>query len=105
MQFISINLLVTLLWHSLLQRISDLVSDPSTLWQVVYAEVPVSTLGSLSYAEDDGKHILGLKAVQPTAVGGASLGAATPTVSEVGDGHGALYCCYVIECATEVSDC
>ena len=69
----------------------------------MYAEVPVSSLGSLSYAEDDGKHILGLKAVQPTAVGGASLGIATPTPSEVGDGHGALYCCYVIECANEAS--
>ena len=66
----------------------------------MYTEVPVASLGSLSYAEDDGKHILGLKAVQPTAVGGASLGRATPTASEVGDG---LYCCYVIECATEAS--
>ena len=71
--------------------------------QLMYAEVPVGSLGSLSYAEDDGKHILGLKAVQPTAVGGAALGTATPTPSEVGDGHGALYCCYVIECANEAS--
>ena len=68
--------------------------------QLMYAEVVVSSLGSLSYAEDDGKHILGLKAVQPMAVGGASLGTATPTPS---DGHGALYCCYVIECANEAS--
>ena len=66
----------------------------------MYAEIPVSSLGSLSYAEDDGKHILGLKAIQPTAVGGASLGIATPTSSDIGDG---LYCCYVIECATEAS--
>ncbi len=71
--------------------------------QLMYSEVPVGSLGSLSYAEDDGKHILGLKAVQPTAVGGASLAIATPTASEVGDGHSALYCCYVIECATEAS--
>lgn len=71
--------------------------------QVMYIEVPVSSIGSLSYAEDDGKHILGLKAVQPTAVGGASPGIATPTASEVGGGHSVLYCCYVIECATEAS--
>lgn len=66
----------------------------------MYIEVPVASLGSLSYAEDDGKHILGLKAVQLMTVGGASLGIATPTPSEIGDG---LYCCYVIECATEAS--
>lgn len=67
----------------------------------MYTEVLLSAIGSLSYAEDDGKHILGLKAVQPTAVGGASPGiATTPTASEVGDG---LYCCYVIECANEAS--
>ena len=69
----------------------------------MYAELPIGSLGSLSYAEDDGKHILGIKAVQPMAVGGASLERVTPTPSEVGDRHSVLYCCHVFECGTEAS--
>ena len=69
----------------------------------MYTEIPVCSLGSLAYAEDDGKHILGVKAVQPVAAGGVSLGRHTPTPSEAGDRHGALYCCYVFECGSEAS--
>ena len=70
----------------------------------MYTEIPISSLGSLAYAEDDGKHILGIKAVQPVTVGGASLGRHTPTPSEVGDGHSMLYCCHVFECGSEVGE-
>ena len=56
--------------------------------QVAYAEFPVAAVGSLAYAEDDNKHILGIKAVQ------------TPPPAEGGEGTG--YCCHVLECDNEV---
>jgi len=56
--------------------------------QVAYAEFPVATVGSLAYAEDDSKHILGIKAVQ------------TPPPAEGGERTG--YCCHVLECDNEV---
>lgn len=75
----------------------------STYTQVMYTEIPISSLGSLAYAEDDGKHILGVKAVQPVTMGGASLGRHTPTPSEDGRRHSVLYCCHVFECGNEAS--
>ena len=69
----------------------------------MYTEIPISSLGSLAYAEDDEKHILGVKAVQPVIMGGASLGRQSPSPSEAGDRHSVLYCCHVFECGNEVS--
>lgn len=53
-----------------------------TWLQVLYAQFKTVKIGSLSYAEDDGKHILGIK---------------TPAANE-SEG----YCCHVLECADEV---
>lgn len=44
----------------------------------------MATVGSLSYAEDDNRHYLGVKAVVMQKDGRSQ------------------YCCYVIECANEV---
>ena len=53
-----------------------------TCLQVLYAQFNTVKIGSLSYAEDDGKHVLGIK---------------TPAADE---SQG--YCCHVLECADEV---
>ena len=53
-----------------------------TCLQVLYAQFKTVKIGSLSYAEDDGKHVLGIK---------------TPAADE---SQG--YCCHVLECADEV---
>ena len=53
--------------------------------QVLYAQFKTIKIGSLSYAEDDGNHILGIK---------------TPTAD---DSEG--YCCHVLECGNEVCVC
>jgi len=52
---------------------------------VLYAQFKTVKIGSLSYAEDDGKHILGIK---------------TPAVDESNG-----YCCHVVECGNEVCVC
>ena len=48
-------------------------------------ELPTATVGSLSYAEDENRHFLGLKAA---------------IVSKDGRSQ---FCCYILECDSEVS--
>ena len=62
--------------------------------QVTYSEVPIASVGSLSYAEDDGRHILGIKALRHRQQ-------QSGTGMEVGMGDS--YCCHVFECGSEVS--
>jgi hypothetical protein len=66
--------------------------------QVTYTEVMISSLGSLSYAEDDSRHIVGIKTAQAATTAGSTL-SAEPT-GEPGD---IKFCCHVIECENEVS--
>ena len=54
-------------------------------FQVLYMELPTATVGSLSYAEDENRHFLGLKAA---------------IVSKDGRSQ---FCCYILECDSEVS--
>ena len=73
--------------------------------QVTYAEILVASIGSLAYAEDDGRHILGIKATRHGVVGGSSVGRgaeAQPDDNSVLAGS-AHFCCYVLECDSEVS--
>lgn len=58
----------------------------------------MATVGSLAYAEDDGRHILGIKATRQSQVGSSSVGKGTET-----DDKETSYCCYVFECDNEVS--
>ena len=54
--------------------------------QNLYIELPMATVGSLSYAEDDNRHYLGVKAVVMQKDGKSQ------------------YCCYVLECENEASN-
>lgn len=60
------------------------MSSVDTLFQIAYVEVPMVTVGSMSYAEDDDRHYLGIKAA---------------VVSKDGRSQ---YVCYVVECDSEV---
>lgn len=51
---------------------------------MTFVEVPMATVGSLSYAEDDDRHYLGVKAA---------------VVSKDGRSQ---FCCYILECNNEV---
>ena len=62
-----------------------------TLPQVMYAEVLVASVGSLAYAEDDGRHILGVKVAR------------SPASLRGGMGEGDGIECHVLECESEVS--
>lgn len=68
------------------------MTPPSVSLQVMYAEVPIAFVGSLAYAEDDSKHIVGIKTAyqQQGSLGGWAVAGA--------------YCCHVLECDTEVGD-
>lgn len=50
--------------------------------QTLYAQVQVSKIGSLAYAEDDGSHVIGFKVADPF--------------------DGDRYACHVVECSSEV---
>jgi len=50
---------------------------------VLYAQFKTVKIGSLSYADDDGRHILGIKTT------------AAESIDE--------YCCHVLECGSEVN--
>ena len=50
--------------------------------QTLYAQVQVSKIGSLSYAEDDGSHVIGLKVADPFDADS--------------------FACHVVECSSEV---
>jgi len=63
---------------------------------VAYGEIPVSSIGSLSYAEDDSRHLLGVKATGPVALA-ASINSDMEVPME-----SSTFCCYVMECANEV---
>lgn len=71
---------------------------------MIYTEILISSLGSLAYAEDDGKHILGIKTVQPMTMSGVSIGRDTPMASELEERDSRHYCCHVFECGNEASD-
>ena len=51
---------------------------------MTFVEVPMATVGSLSYAEDDDRHYLGVKAA---------------VVSKDGRSQ---FCCHILECNNEV---
>lgn len=56
----------------------------------MYAEFLVASIGSLAYAEDDGRHILGIKVARsPASVRG-------------GVSNGESIGCHVLECDSEV---
>ena len=56
----------------------------------------MASLGSLSYAEDDNRHILGIKTTQPPTAAGATL-----TEEDLQDTK-RKFCCHVLECDSEV---
>jgi len=65
----------------------------------------LASIGSLSYAEDDGKHILGIKASRQGQVGSSSVGKGAEAQPEgaVTASSSTGYCCYVLECDSEVN--
>ena len=64
---------------------------PSVSLQVMYAEFLVASIGSLAYAEDDGRHILGIKVARsPSSVRGGMVA----EDEEIN--------CHVLECENEV---
>ena len=68
--------------------------------QVMYTEIMVASLGSIAYAEDDGRHLLGIKAVQsPELPVSVSEGRRELTALEEAEGK---FCCHVLECDSEV---
>lgn len=69
--------------------------------QVMYAEILLASIGSLAYAEDDGRHILGVKATRHGQLGGSSVGKGTEPQAE-GSVSESTFCCYVLECDSEV---
>ena len=93
-----------LLWCSLTPKLLHL--SPSWLLitdhrrKVTYCELLVATLGSLAYAEDDGRHILGLKAAKKFSGEGNAI-----AEEEGEEEEGGGYCCYVLECDSEVREC
>ena len=52
----------------------------------MYLQVATAAVGSLCYAEDDGRHYLGVKAAVVTKAGRNQ------------------FCCYVLECDSEVKN-
>ncbi len=70
---------------------------------MTYADILLASIGSLAYAEDDGRHILGVKTTRRGQVGSSSVGkGAEAAVPEEGSESEATYCCYVLECDSEV---
>ena len=63
---------------------------------MVYVQCSIPALGSFSYAEDDNRHILGVKTAE-VVEGGSSGGE--------GGSEGVRYCCHMLECSSEVSGC
>lgn len=71
--------------------------DCVLILQVTYTEIMVASLGSLSYAEDDSRHIVGIKTTQPETSSGSSLSGAGVLHNTEGK-----FCCHVLECDNEV---
>lgn len=67
--------------------------------QVTYTEVLVASLCSLSYAEDDNRHILGIKTTQRATVAGSTLTREEDLLAHQSKGN---FCCHVLECDSEV---
>lgn len=67
-----------------------------TVFKVTYTEIQVASLTSLSYAEDENRHILGVKTMQPATVSSSSL-----TERDLPADTG-KFCCHVLECDSEV---
>ena len=60
----------------------------------------MASLGSLAYAEDDGRHMLGIKAMQaPELSESLREGRREMTAQEEAEGK---FCCHVLECDSEV---
>ncbi len=70
--------------------------------QVTYADILLASIGSLAYAEDDGRHMLGIKTTRHGQVGNSSVGKGTDPVTTDASSSDATYCCYVLECDSEV---
>lgn len=68
--------------------------------QVTYTEIVISSLGSFSYAEDDSRHIVGIKTTQQTTTAASTLSTAESTTQQEAE---VKYCCHVLECENEVS--
>ena len=69
--------------------------------QVTYTEILVASLGSIAYAEDEGRHMLGVKAMQSSDLSeSVSEGRRELTVQEEATGK---FCCHVLECDSEVN--
>lgn len=62
----------------------------------------IASLGSLSYAEDENKHIVGIKTPRAATTAGATL--TTGATGEPQDAE-TKFCCHIIECENEVSIC
>lgn len=69
-----------------------------TTLQVTYTEIMIASLGSLSYAEDDNRHILGIKTTQPATPSGSTLNSGGAALQDTE----AKFCCHVLECDSEV---
>ena len=74
--------------------------------QVTYGEILITFIGSLSYAENNDRHFLGIKAIAPSSPILASLHSGKAAVSRqdeaVTNGH---FCCHVLECVSKVGAC
>lgn len=66
---------------------------------MTYTEILIASLGSLSYAEDENRHILGIKTTQPATVAGSTLSGGDLAKQAETKGR---FCCHVIECDSEV---
>lgn len=68
--------------------------------QVTYTEIMVASLGSLSYAEDESRHIVGIKTAQSITTAASTLSTTESPPQEEGK---IKYCCHILECENEVS--
>ena len=59
----------------------------------------MASLGSISYAEDEGRHVVGIKTAQPATTAASTLSGADTSTPPDSDGK---FCCHVLECENEV---
>lgn len=60
----------------------------------------MASLGSVSYAEDEGRHVVGIKTAQPVTTDASLLSGADSATPQDSDGK---FCCHVLECENEVT--
>ena len=58
----------------------------------------MASLGSLSYAEDENRHILGIKTTKPATVSDSTLSRGDLPMK----GTDKKFCCHILECDSEV---